>query len=172
VTRVLVFDRNSEHRRMLVGILETAGFTASAAGAPAEALAAAGRADAVLIDVSSVGRQAAGELHHLLRTDVRTARLPVLAIGWQTTGWDLGSWASSGASYYLARPFTTAALVSRLNHLIVHAAITAAALAGVADVTAGPRPGRVGGQSVGRTTTFSPVRATAAAKAGPVSASG
>lgn len=172
MTRVVVIDRNSEHRRMLVGILEAAGFTASSASAPAEALAAAGGADAALIDVSSVGRQAAAELYHLLRADVRTARLPVLAVGWQTTGWDLGIWASSGASYYLARPFTTAALVSRLSHLIVHAAITAAALAGVADVTAGPRAGRVGGQSAGRTTTLRPVRATAVAKAGPVSANG
>jgi CheY-like chemotaxis protein len=165
----------------LAGVAGLAGMptlapAAGVAGAGERLLADAGRSDAVLIDVSSLGRQAAGELHRLVRADARTARLPVLAVGWRPTGTDLGIEPDTSVSYYLARPFTTAALLSRLNHLIVHAAVTTAALAGLAG-TISPPPAPAGsqvapGQPDGRTTTFNPLRSAAAAKAGPVSTSG
>jgi DNA-binding response OmpR family regulator len=131
VTRVLILDRDPDIRRLLLSILEPAGFTVPAGGTTAGMLADADQADAVILDVSSLGRRPTAQVHHLLRTDARTTWLPVLAVGWHATGQDVGIGPATGTSYYLARPFTAAVLLSRLSHLIVHAAITSAALAGL-----------------------------------------
>lgn len=173
MSRVLVIEQNPDNRRLLIDVLRSGGFAASAVDTAGPVLAEAVGAEAVLLDVTSLGRQDAGELHRLLRADARTARLPVLAVGRDAADWDLGMEPAAGATYYLAQPFTAAALLSRLRHLIVHAALADAALAGLTGPGRHPpAPAAEPAQSPGRTTTFSPVRAAAAANADPVSASG
>jgi DNA-binding response OmpR family regulator len=130
VTRVLVVGCDPEHRRQLTGILESAGFAVSGACHGEQVAAQAGQADAVIVDVASLGHRYGREVHRLLRTDARTTRLPILLVGWQAARLELEA-GLVGASYYLTRPFTASVLLSRLSHLIMHAAVATAALAGL-----------------------------------------
>jgi DNA-binding response OmpR family regulator len=145
VTRVLVVDSDPGSRRALSEMLESAGFTTAeltaelatgAAGIVAQVASAATHAEAVILDVGWLGRPDGRAVHHSLRADARTAWLPILLVGWHA-GWNLEV-GLAGASYYLARPFTPTVLRSRLRHLIRHAAVATAALAGLAAVQTGP----------------------------------
>ncbi|MEN3356171.1 MAG: two-component system, OmpR family, phosphate regulon response regulator PhoB [Mycobacteriales bacterium] len=138
MTRVLVVGCDPEHRRQLSGILESAGFAVSGVNGGEQVPAYARQVDAVIVDVASLGHRYGREVHRLLRTDARTAWLPILLVGWHTARLDLEA-GLVGASYYLARPFTPTVLLSRLSHLIMHAAVATAALAGlVTPVQTGP----------------------------------
>jgi DNA-binding response OmpR family regulator len=164
VTRVLVIDSDPEHRRQLSGILEAAGFTVAGAAAGEQVALLARDADAVILDESSIGRQYGQELHRSLRAGVRTARLPILLIGWHATCRDLEA-GPAGGSYYLTRPFTASGLLARLSHLMVHTAVATAALAGLGGAVRTGQSGTGGPVTLPRSEPAEP--AAPPARAGP-----
>ena len=140
VTQVLVVGADPDNRRQLSAILASGGFTVSVVGRGDQVTAHARQADAVILDVSSLGQRYGREVHRSLRTDARTIWQPILLVGRRATRLDLEA-GLVGASYYLARPFPASVLLSRLGYLIEHAAVANAALAGL---TAAVQPGHTG----------------------------
>lgn len=73
--------------------------------------------EAVLLDIMLPGKDGI-ELMQILRSDDRTARVPIMLLTAKGTEYDKVSGLDAGADDYLAKPFGMMELISRLNALL------------------------------------------------------
>ncbi len=114
--RALVVDDDADIRTVLQLTLSHAGFEVIEAGEGEEALrlAKAERPDVVLLDVMMPGRDGIAVLRSM-RTDPRTANIPVLLLTARAQPHDAVSGLDAGADDYITKPFDGDEVVARIH---------------------------------------------------------
>jgi len=113
---ILVVDDEPSIRRFLRAALERAGYSVLEAADGLEALNTASLQvpDLVLLDVA-LPQLSGLEVCRRIRSDPATKRTPVLLLSGQAAPLEAERLAATGASGWLAKPFTPAALLERVR---------------------------------------------------------
>jgi len=116
VATILVVDDEPSIRRFLRAALERAGYSVLEAADGLEALNTASLQvpDLVLLDVA-LPQLSGLEVCRRIRSDPATKRTPVLLLSGQAAPLEAERLAATGASGWLAKPFTPAALLERVR---------------------------------------------------------
>ena len=115
--RILVVEDNDKNMKLFRDVLLAKGFriVEAATGGDAVALAAEHAPDLVLMDIQLPdidGVEALG----LLRADVRTASVPVVALTAQAMEGDRERFLAAGFDGYISKPVNIAELVAAVEH--------------------------------------------------------